>query len=49
MIDSTVSFKENFIEAVKIANKELYDYINNSLCLNDLQYSNKIGFGGDNS
>lgn len=49
MIDSTASFKENFIEAVKIANKELYDYINNSLCLNDLQYSNKIGFGGDNS
>lgn len=46
---NTASFKENFIEAVILANSEIYNYINTNLSFKDFQYSNTIGFGGDNS
>lgn len=49
MKNITASYKKAFIEAVILANKELFDYINNNLSLNDFQYTNTIGFGGDNS
>lgn len=48
MKNITALYKNSFIEAVKLANKELYTYINNNLSLNDFQYTNQIGFGGDN-
>lgn len=41
--------KDLFIKAVIAANKEIYDYIQNNLSFKDYQYSNTIGFGGDNS
>ena len=41
--------KNLFIKAVKLANKEIFDYINNQISFEDYQYSNTIGFGGDNS
>ncbi len=44
----TVSYKNSFIEAVILANKELYKHILNNLSLNDYEYTNIIGFGGDN-
>jgi len=40
-------YKDSFIKAVILANKELFSYINNKLKIDDLEYSNKIGFGGD--
>ena len=49
MNNITVSYKNSFIEAVILANKELYTYINTNLSLNDYEYSNTVGFGGDNS
>ena len=49
MKNITVSYKNSFIEAVILANKELYTYINTNLSLNDYEYTNTIGFGGDNS
>ena len=49
MNNITVSYKNSFIEAVILANKELYTYINTNLSLNDYEYTNTIGFGGDNS
>lgn len=49
MNNITVSYKKAFIEAVILANKELFDYINNNLSLNDFEYTNITGFGGDNS
>lgn len=45
----TASYKKDFIEAVILANKELYTYINTNLSLNDYEYTNITGFGGDNS
>lgn len=45
----TALYKSNFIEAVILANKELYTYIKENLSLNDYEYTNSIGFGGDNS
>ena len=49
MNNITASYKNSFIEAVILANKELYTYINTNLSLNDYEYTNTIGFGGDNS
>ena len=49
MNNLTASYKNSFIEAVILANKELYTYINTNLSLNDYEYTNTIGFGGDNS
>ena len=49
MNNLTASYKNSFIEAVILANKELYTYININLSLNDYEYTNTIGFGGDNS
>ena len=43
------SFKKSFIEAVKLANKEIYTYLNTNLSFKDFQYTNTTGFGGDNS
>lgn len=45
----TASYKKEFIEAVKLSNKELHTYINNHITINDFEYSDIIGFGGDNS
>jgi myo-inositol-1(or 4)-monophosphatase len=45
----TEVYKEDFINAVIEANKELYNYIQNKLSQNDISYSNSIGYGGDNS
>ena len=45
----TELYKKSFIEAVIAANKELYTYINTNLIKNDLEPSNTIGCGGDNS
>lgn len=45
----TASYKEEFIEAVKLSNKELHTYINNHITTQDFEYSDTIGFGGDNS
>ena len=45
----TASYKKEFIEAVKLANKELHTYINNHITIQDFEYSDTIGFGGDNS
>ena len=45
----TASYKKEFIEAVKLANKELHTYINNHIIIQDFEYSDTIGFGGDNS
>ena len=49
MNNITALYKNSFIEAVILANKELYTYINTNLSLNDYEYTNTIGFGGDNS
>ena len=49
MNNLTAFYKKEFIEAVILANKELYTYLNKSLSLNDYIYTNIIGFGGDNS
>lgn len=49
MNNLTASYKNSFIEAVILANKELYTYINTNLSLNDYEYTNITGFGGDNS
>ena len=38
-----------FTKAVVDANKELYEYINTHMSSSDLEESNTIGFGGDNS
>ncbi len=45
----TASYKDSFIEAVISANKEIFTYINNQIELTDYQYTNIIGFGGDDS
>ena len=45
----TASYKNSFIEAVINANKEIFTYINNKIELTDYQYTNIIGFGGDDS
>jgi len=42
-------YKKNFINSVIEANKELYNYIHFNLKQEDLEYSNTIGHGGDNS
>ena len=49
MNNLTASYKNSFIEAVILANRELYTYINKNLSLNDYIYTNITGFGGDNS
>lgn len=49
MNNLTASYKNNFIEAVILANRELHTYINTNLSLNDYEYTNTFGFGGDNS
>lgn len=49
MNNFTASYKNNFIEAVILANKELHTYLNTNLSLNDYEYTNTFGFGGDNS
>lgn len=46
---NTAFNKNLFIKAVFLANQEIYKYINLKLSQKDLQYSNNIGFGGDNS
>ncbi|MGP2657888.1 inositol monophosphatase family protein [Malaciobacter sp. WC5094] len=43
------AYKEDFISSVINANKELYKYIHFNLKQIDLEYSNIIGYGGDNS
>jgi len=45
----TASYKKSFIEAVILSNKELHTYINTNLSSKDYEYTNTIGFGGDNS
>lgn len=45
----TALYKKTFIEAVILANKELHTYINTNLSSKDYEYTNTIGFGGDNS
>ena len=45
----TVSYKNSFIEAVILANKEIYTYLKKNLSLSDYEYTNTTGFGGDNS
>lgn len=49
MNNITASFENSFIEAVILANKELYTYLNTNLTFKDYQYTNTIGFGGDNT
>ena len=49
MKNITALYKNSFIEAVKLANKELYTYLNTNLSLKDYEYTNITGFGGDNS
>ena len=49
MNNLTASYKNNFIEAVILANRELHTYLNTNLSLNDYEYTNITGFGGDNS
>ncbi|WP_368030685.1 inositol monophosphatase family protein [Arcobacter sp. s6] len=49
MKNITAFDKKTFIEAVILANKELYTYINTNLSSKDYEYTNTIGFGGDNS
>ena len=49
MNNLTASYKNNFIEAVILANRELHTYLNTNLSLNDYEYTNTFGFGGDNS
>lgn len=46
---TTGSFEDSFNESVINANKEIYKYIKNELTFKDYQYSNTVGFGGDNS
>jgi len=41
--------KELFIKAVIKANKEILDYLEQDLRQEDFKYTNKNGFGGDNS
>lgn len=45
----TALYKENFIKAVILANKELHSYLNTKLSKDDYTYTNVIGYGGDNS
>ena len=40
---------DSFTKSVIEANKELYEYINTHMSSNDLEKSNTIGYGGDNS
>ena len=49
MNNITAFDKKTFIEAVILANKELYTYINTNLSSKDYEYTNTTGFGGDNS
>ena len=49
MNNITAFDKKTFIEAVILANKELHTYINTNLSSKDYEYTNIIGFGGDNS
>jgi myo-inositol-1(or 4)-monophosphatase len=49
MKNITAFDKKTFIEAVILANKELHTYINTNLSSKDYEYTNTIGFGGDNS
>ncbi len=49
MTNITAFDKKTFIKAVKLANEEIYNYINNQISFKDYQYSNTVGFGGDNS
>lgn len=42
-----LSYKESFKNAVILANKEILNYIDNKLTLDDYVYTNSIGFGGD--
>ena len=49
MKNITAFDKKTFIEAVILANKELYTYINTNLSSKDYEYTNTTGFGGDNS
>ena len=49
MNNITAFDKKTFIEAVILANKELHTYINTNLSSKDYEYTNTIGFGGDNS
>lgn len=45
----TELYKQEFIEAVINANKELYNYIHHNSELLEIEYSNSLGYGGDNS
>ncbi len=49
MSNLTALYKKQFIEAVILANKELFTYLNENLSSSDYEYTNLIGFGGDNS
>lgn len=49
MNNFTASYKNNFIEAVILANKEIFTHIKRNISIKDYEYTNKIGFGGDNS
>lgn len=49
MKNITAFDKKNFIEAVILANKEIHTYLNTNLSSKDYEYTNTIGFGGDNS
>ena len=40
-------YKDSFIKAVILSNRELFFYINNNLTNNDLKFTEKIGYGGD--
>lgn len=40
-------YKDSFIKAVILANKEIFSYINTQLANEDLNYTEKIGYGGD--
>lgn len=48
-MEITAKYKESFIKAVILANKEICNYIEEKITLDDYEYTNINGFGGDNS
>ncbi|MDK2042483.1 inositol monophosphatase family protein [Aliarcobacter butzleri] len=48
-MEITANYKKSFIKAVILANKEICTYIDEKITLNDYEYTNINGFGGDNS
>ena len=48
-MEITANYKKSFIKAVILVNKEICTYIDEKITLNDYEYTNINGFGGDNS